>query len=185
MGRHLIRSAVMGEDALTVSEAVERLRVAKKDHLDVAKEMIKGGDLFTLDFLAVATLNRSLCLMAGFCTLIKTKNMIAAAPLLRMQLDDCLRFSAAWIVDKPHAFASEVLGGVPIRKLKDRDGNRMTDGYLLKKLAVQYPWVTSVYEHSSGYVHLSDKHAFRLSNWPMGKFRKVIGRNSLMSNTPE
>jgi hypothetical protein len=118
------------------------------------------GDLFTLDFLAVAILNRSLCLVAGFCTLIESKNIVAAAPLLRLQLDNCLRFSAAWLVDKPHEFGSEALGGTPIRKLRDRYGNRMTDGYLLEKLAVQYPWIKSVYEHSSGYIHLSEKHIF-------------------------
>jgi hypothetical protein len=147
--------------SMTVLEAVQRLRASKSKHLEVASEMMKSGsNFFTLDFLAIATLNRSLCLVAGFCTLIESKNIVAAAPLLRMQLDNCLRFSAAWIVDKPHEFASQVLGGVPIRKLKDRAGRPMTDRYLLERLAVQYPWLTSVYEHSSGYVHLSEKHIF-------------------------
>jgi hypothetical protein len=87
---------------MTVSEAVQRLRASKKNHLEVASEMMKAeSNFFTLDFLAIATLNRSLCLVAGFCTLIESKNMVVAAPLLRLQLDNCLRFSAAWIVDNP------------------------------------------------------------------------------------
>src|SRR4051812_40973707 len=77
-----------------------------------------------------------------------------------MQLDNCLRFSAAWQVEKPHEFAYQVLEGVPIKRLKDRQGKPMTDRHLVALLSPQYPWIESTYEHSSGYVHLSDKHIF-------------------------
>jgi len=144
---------------MSVSEAVQDLRDSKKAHLNIGMYMMKG-DFFPLDFLAIATLNRSLCLIAGFCTLIESKNMVAAAPLFRMQLDNCLRFSAAWLVEKPHDFALKVLEGVPIRKLKDHSGNLMTDKYLVATLAAEYPWIKPTYEKSSGYVHLSEKHIF-------------------------
>jgi hypothetical protein len=159
LGRYLLRSGVMEEERLSVSEAVQRLRALKQDHLDISKYMMKDV-FFAMDFLAVATLNRSLCLIAGFCTLIESKNMVAAAPLFRMQLDNCLRFSAAWIVENPHHFATRILEGVPIRKMRDQAGNLMTDKHLVEMLSAEYPWMKSTYEQSSGYVHLSEKHMF-------------------------
>jgi hypothetical protein len=143
----------------SVLEAIQGLRNMKKEHLEIGKYMLKDA-LFPLDFLAVATLNRSLCLIRGFCSLLEAKNMVAAAPLLRMQLDNCLRFSAAWLVKDPHQFAFSVLQGTPIRKLKDQDGILLHDKYLVEKLTAEYSWVEAVYENSSGYVHLSEKHIF-------------------------
>lgn len=141
-----------------IRKAIQNLRGAKQAHLDIAKYMMK--ELFPLDFLAFAVLNRSLCLLSGFCTLIEARNIISATPLFRMQLDNCLRFSAAWIVEKPHDFALQVLSGVPIRKLKDQNGNLMTDRHLVETLAIEYPWIRPTYDHSSGYIHLSEKHIF-------------------------
>src|SRR5690348_18504092 len=36
----------------------------------------------------------------------------------------------------------------------------MTDAYLVSVIAQDDPWITNVYEQSSGYVHLSEKHVF-------------------------
>src|SRR5271157_384961 len=157
---------------MTVSEAVQNLRASKKAQLDIGKHMLRDV-FFPLDLLAVATLNRSLCLIAGFCTLIESKNIVAAAPLLRMQLDNCLRFSAAWLVEEPHEFAKRVVEGIPISSLKDRRGHCMTDKYLKDTLAAEYPWLKPTYERSSGYVHLSEKHIFNCMKVVSEKERTV------------
>jgi hypothetical protein len=149
----------VAEAEVSILGAIQGLRNMKKEHLEMGKYMLKD-DFFPLDFLAVAALNRSLCLIQGFCSLLEARNMVAAAPLLRMQLDNCLRFSAAWLVQEPHQFAMAVLQGTPIRKLKDKDGKILHDKYLVEKLTAEYPWVKAVYESSSGYVHLSEKHIF-------------------------
>ena len=52
------------------------------------------------------------------------------------------------------------MGGTQIRKLKDRDGKLMIDSYLVDKMVQDYPWVRTVYEEGSRYIHLSDKHIF-------------------------
>ena len=70
-----------------------------------------------------------------------------------MQLDTALRFYAGFIVHEPHEFAMNVLKGDRIDKMKDKDGNRMTDRYLVTQLANEYPWVEEVYERASNYVH--------------------------------
>ncbi len=90
---------------------------------DLSKQMMEPGqDLFPLDMLAIGVINRSLSLLTGFATLIRANNYIAAAHLTRPHLDNFLRFYAAWLVDKPHDFAMDVMKGVRIDKLKDKDG---------------------------------------------------------------
>ncbi len=145
-----------------ILERLSHLRSYHKLHLELGKYMLEAykGAFYPLDFLAIAAMNRSLNLLDGFCMLIEAKNFIAAAPLVRLQVDNALRFSAAFLVQEPHEFAIEVLRGTPIRKLRDRDNQSMTDRYLAEKLAEEFPWLLNVYKHTSGYVHLSEKHIF-------------------------
>jgi hypothetical protein len=98
--------------------------------------------------------------MTGFVELIESRNFIAAAPLIRLQLDNCLRLSAGTLVKDPHKFAMNVLEGVPIKKQKDMSNEKMTDAYLVKMLSKRYSWIDEVYKNTSGYVHLSEKHIF-------------------------
>ena len=60
-------------------------------------------------------------------------------------------------------FALAVLEGQHINKMKDRDGHAMHDSYLVTKLAREYPWIKSVYEKTSNYIHLSNTHIFSMS----------------------
>ena len=92
--------------------------------------------------------------------MIEARNFICAAPLLRLQIDNLLRFYAAFVVAEPHEFAMEVFRGKHIRNLRDARGKKMTDRYLLTLLAKEYDWIERVYEHTSGYIHLSSKHIF-------------------------
>lgn len=123
--------------------------------------------MFALDILASAVVKRSMSLCAGFSTLVRGHNYTCAASLLRLQLDSCLRFFAAFIVDQPHDFASSVLKGVPVRKLKDRNGMPMTDRHLVDTLGAKYEWMPRVYEATSGFIHLSERHIF--SVWQPGE----------------
>jgi len=117
-----------------------------------------GGNFFPVDLLALAALNRSANLVLGFTSLIETQNFIAAAPLLRLQIDSCLRFYGVYLVDNPHKFAGAVLKGEQIRKIRDSKGNLMTDRYLVECVAKDFPWIVRVYERTSGYIHLSRVH---------------------------
>ena len=145
-----------------LSEKVAALREMRAAHSDLGMGILRAydGALYPLDFMAVAVIKRSLNLLSAFCGLVEDRNFLAAAALLRLQLDSCLRFYAAFLVDDPHEFALEVLAGKQIRKLRARGGSRMTDRYLLECLSESEPWITSLYEHTSGFVHLSEKHIF-------------------------
>lgn len=145
-----------------VKAALTNLEADEKTMLDQAADMMQAHDdaLYGFDILVCAATNRSVALSAGFRTLIYDRNFICAGPLVRLQLDTALRVFAGFIVDKPHEFAVSVLEGKHIRNMKDRNGQRMTDHYLVTQLAKEYPWIELVYENTSGYVHLSDKHFF-------------------------
>jgi hypothetical protein len=145
-----------------VEKALQKLKCYEKTHLKLHEDMFSGrrGAWYELDFLAVATLNRSLCLTTGFCTLIKARNFIAAVPLLRLQLDNLMRFSAAWLVDDPHGFAREVVAGTKVENLKDRSGKLMCDSYLNRVCGNNYPQISKLYKAASGYIHLSNMHVF-------------------------
>ncbi|MCX7016404.1 MAG: hypothetical protein NTW86_28245 [Candidatus Sumerlaeota bacterium] len=149
----------MDESLATALSAIEDL---DKRILKVAEAMIgaHGGDMYGVDLLANAAMNRSLALSSGFRTLIAAQNLLCAGALLRLQIDTALRFSAAFLVEKPHEFAIAVLGGTPVNKLRDMSGKLLTDGYLRKRLAEVAPWVDRVYQRTSGFVHLSDVHYF-------------------------
>jgi hypothetical protein len=141
-----------------VEKALNELRKYRARHFELGRYVHESGPMYPLDLLATAALNRSLNLMKGFCALIEARNFLAAAPLIRLQLDSCLRFSAAWLVDDPHDFADKVLYDKRVDRLQDRDGNQLRDRYLVDKLAKEYPWVKDVYKQTSGYIHLSNKH---------------------------
>jgi hypothetical protein len=143
-----------------VKEEIANLRAAVEDHKPLGESLLSGRYQFKADLLAIAILDRSLSMLRGFCDLVEVRNMVAAAPLLRCQLDSGLRFFAATLVDDPHEFAWKIRNGTEVRSIKDKDGKKMTDAYLVQKAAAHWPWVPSIYKQACGYVHLSEKHLF-------------------------
>jgi hypothetical protein len=119
-----------------------------------------GPSIYMTDLLAIAALNRAMCLLRAFCDLIAGENFVAAAPLERLQLDTSLRLAALDLVDRPSEFAQAVFGGAQINQLTDRAGKKLTDHRLVKHLAEHHPWITNVYRETCGFVHFSDKHIF-------------------------
>jgi hypothetical protein len=152
----------------SISTALAGVRARRDEHFVIGSAFLglKGSALYKLDILAIAVLDRSLALLRGFCDLVERRNMIAAAPLLRCQIDNGLRFFASTLVQNPHDFALEVHKGTPIYKQKDRSGKFMRDAYLVEKLTAEVPWVESLYKQASGYVHLSEQHIFNAVGIP-------------------
>lgn len=150
----------MTENRTQLDSAIARLEALAEDHLVLGKAMMEaaGGNLYGLDLLAVGALNRSRAHIRGFINLVGDRNILCAGALLRLQLDTALRFHAAWLVDDPHRFAIDVLGGKAVRDLRDADGRRMTDRYLTERLSAEYEWVPRVYDRSSAYIHFSSVH---------------------------
>lgn len=146
----------------SVLKSLEELENRRKKLIKLTKEMLSayGGTMYQLDLFAIGAVKRAISTIAGFKLLVESWNMICARAILRTQIDTALRFFSVFLVKEPHDFASLVLEGQQINRLKDKDGEKMTDAYLISKLESEYPWLPEVYKNLSGYVHLSDQHFF-------------------------
>lgn len=145
-----------------VRAALDRVENERDAILKLAQEVLKSdaGNIFPLDFIALASVKRCLNMTTAFKIMIETWNLSCARALLRMHIDTALRLSAAWLVEDPHEFARAVTGGTPINKIKDRTGARLSDSYLVQIHSTEHPWLPDVYKHLSGYVHLSGSHMY-------------------------
>ena len=145
-----------------LAKYLDKLEDTKDMHIHKAMKVLKAydGTFYSLDHLFLAAINRSRSQVGAFIDLIISGNYLAAAPMIRMQVDSILRLSASRLVDNPHDFALKVLAGEPIRKMKDRSGKKMMDAYLLDKFKHENPWIEGVYRAGSGFIHLSEKHMF-------------------------
>lgn len=162
-----------------VRKSLTRLRKVLKGYHTSGKAMYEscGGELFPCDGLAMAVLDRSLNIAEGFLLLMPKHGYICAAALLRMQLDNILRFHGVLSTADPHSTADSLINGTSLRMLKDKTGAKMTDARLLKLLEPQNPWVRSIYEQASDYVHLSSAHVSHfLSRSSPGKDGRRIFR---------
>lgn len=131
-----------------------------KQFLDSSQRIMLAGNskLFTLDFLALSVNNRAMSLTNGYITLAKDKNFLTAVSLIRLQLDNALRFFASTLVENSNDFAIHFLDGKPIKDYEDINGKKLGDNYLAKKLEVYFKGTQELYNHTCGYIHLSDKH---------------------------
>lgn len=162
-----------------LEQGLQKLQASHQQLLGLAKEMLTNAPLYPMDLLTTAVLNRSLSLTDGFVELIRGNNALAAIHLVRLHLDSLLRYSAAWLVEDPHAFAMEVFSGKSVKKIKDKTGSNMHDAYLVEQLAKEYDWISSVYAETCGYVHLSQKHyqsALRKKEGEQGAVEATISK---------
>lgn len=145
-----------------LQKSLNRLKELEKAQIELAKTMIEAydGSMYAIDLFISGALNRSAALSEGFKGLVKSKNLICAGAILRLQIDTAIRIFAGTLVDDTNLFVSDILKGQHIRNLKDRDENKMTNKYLVNKLSNEYPWLPKVYEKTSSYIHLSDTHLF-------------------------
>lgn len=132
------------------------LEESKLSHFNISEEIL--NQITPLSIYALMVLKRSLSLVFGFTSMMRQKNFLCAAPIIRLQIDNLLRFRAAFLVDNQSGFVVDVLEGKEVRNLKDRSDKRMTDAYLQDKLSNDYPWIKSTYKKTSGYIHLSEEH---------------------------
>ena len=170
------------EDAL---ESVLRVLEQSKDtHLSLCHEMVvaDSGKIYPIDLVAQAVIERSLALTRGFCSAIRDDNFLCAAPLIRLQLDNLLRFYALWLVPDPHETARRMFAGAPLSREVDKDHHKLTDAHLVRRLGELLPWIPSVYRECCGFVHLSEKHILSTMSAPDGIDRgftvQVSGKSS-------
>jgi len=150
------------EDLTIYYQAFRKLILSYEHRFLLMAEVSKMAKrkVYPLDMYLDGIYIRSLSLMNASITLLDSKNYMAAASIVRLHLDNFLRLYASYLVKNPHDFSMEVMGGKPIKKIKDHDEKFMNDGYLAKKASEKYPWIQQVYDKGCGFVHFSSTHIF-------------------------
>jgi hypothetical protein len=131
-------------------------------HIEVGQRIFQadGDALLGFDLMFWGALQRSIALTHGFCAMVDQRNVLCAAPIIRLQVDTVLRLSAAFLVDDTNALLAHMLEDKPLSKFKDRKGQQLTDKYLYEQASKHFPWVPEVYRTASGFIHLSGNHIF-------------------------
>ncbi|PRY53216.1 hypothetical protein B0I27_104226 [Arcticibacter pallidicorallinus] len=143
----------------TVLDFLERLAFFDDKLQRLTAWMIQSGKgLYHLDFYITGIVSRSLSLIHGFDTLLRSRNYLSALHLVRPHLDNFMRLHAAWLCSDPHDFAFKVWKGEQVTSIKDRDGKLLKDWYLKQKVSELHPWIENVYNETSGFIHFSNKH---------------------------
>jgi hypothetical protein len=148
---------VTEEDLKLIFEKLDNL---EDQFLKEAKLFLNTGSIYSTDLYLSAIINRAISFIRGFKLLATENNYISSVPIIRMQLDNCLRLYASSIVSSPSNFFVEYLKGTHISSLKDVNGNKMKDFYLINLLETLFPGIQNLYNNTSGYVHLSNEHSF-------------------------
>ena len=157
-------------------QRLDFLEESRQSHFSVAKNF--PHPIQPIHILALAVLKRSISLVYGFTGLIRAQNFICAVPLIRFQVDNLLRFRAAFMVNDTGKFVVDVLSGLEVRNLTDKQGKKMTDAHLQRELSGEYPWLKDIYKETSGYVHFSEQHFFNamtVKEGSEGTFLSYIG----------
>lgn len=165
------------------SEQLAAIEQAQERLLERCMMIFKSnGPVYMPDLFVLGALKRGMALCSGFRELFRQNNYTCAAAMLRMQVDTAARLYALQYVSDKTAFAEKLIAGEKFTKLKDRDGNQLKDFWIINKLAQIAPWVPSVYQRTSDFVHLSGSHFFStISNigeeqsGPERRFQLVVG----------
>ncbi len=176
---------------MTLSQILSELDSSQQKFIDIGKKTAETHALYTYDLFISAILNRSLNLVRGFCSLVRDNNFIAAAPIVRIHLDSLLRLYASRLVDyNIDEFAKKVISGKQIRNLKDKDGKKMSDNYLVKKIMEvdNHDWVKEIYYTGSGHIHFSNYVSSYTTKIETKKHRTIlttIGKHDLFVDNEE
>lgn len=140
----------------TLAEDWRILQLLYDDHIPTVKGFMLAGEgaMFRLDLFLSGVLQRSLHLVRGFLSTFSDWNIVCAAPLVRLQIDNLVRVSYV----SRHPLSDEVAGealGTDFRHMVDERGKKLYDHQLVQQANRHHPWVKKVYEASSGWIHLS------------------------------
>jgi len=147
-----------------MDNAVLKLETIRDEHDIYGKKLIalSNGKIFPCDAFYLSVLNRSLELFDGFLLLVKNGKYGCCMAMLRMQLDNILRFNGILLTEDQHETSYKILNGTPLYKIKNKKGELLKDCYLVESLSKNNDWISRIYKLCSAYIHLSDQHIVQM-----------------------
>ena len=155
----------MTNKEFTKEELLTEIDNKSKAIINMGKQLSAiSPNMEVFDLLLIAALNRTVNISKAFTCLMRDNNFIAAAPLVRINIDTLLRLYASIISEYDrNTFASKVMAGELIKKMKIRGTKKdLTDSTLYLELSKVegMEWVTDIYKAGSSFVHLEKSHIF-------------------------
>jgi hypothetical protein len=144
-----------------VAECEGRLNNLVMETINVSKEMLSVSEhIYTSDIFFIGVMNRSINLVDAILVLTDRWNFVAAGPLIRLHLDTLLCLSYLRTIRDHDAFLIQVLQGKQVNRIKDENGEWLTNARLRSYAKPIFPQVDNVYKETSKLIHFSDKHVF-------------------------
>jgi hypothetical protein len=128
-------------------------------HIEIMGAVV-SQTIYLPDLLMWSFGQRSFALLDGFLCSFDSWNLLVAAPLVRLQIDNLVKLSYAATCPNMDALTQALLGGQEFRTMTDVEGKRLTDRRLVELAAPMHAWLEPVYERACGWVHLSPLHLF-------------------------
>lgn len=114
-----------------VAECEKGLNDLIREIINVGKEMFPvGKGLYMADIFLMGVMNRSINLIDAILVLTGHWNFVAAGPLIRIHLDTLLHLSYLRTIKDHDAFIIQILEGKQVNKIKDEEGEKLTDARL-------------------------------------------------------
>jgi hypothetical protein len=153
----------MSYKELTKEQLLTEIDNKSKAIINMGKQLSAISDQVDLfDWIIISALNRTVNINKAYTTLIRDNNFIAAAPLVRINMDTLLRLYASIISEfDRNTFASKVIDGELIKKMKLRGTKQaLNDRTLHEELSKvkDMEWVSRIYEAGSSFVHFEKSH---------------------------
>ncbi|MDT0645036.1 hypothetical protein RM553_19550, partial [Zunongwangia sp. F363] len=160
-----VRQNTFNEMSDQLEELIIELEDEEQKLIDCGKKMLNEYGLTDFTIFSTSILNRTLNLNRGYVSLINSNNYIAAAPLVRLNLDSLLRLFASTQSEYTiNEFCKKVREGESIRKMNYFKNKKikLRDNELVKliKNIKGCKWTKDVYETGSGFIHLSHQHIY-------------------------
>ncbi|MBO9126926.1 MULTISPECIES: hypothetical protein [unclassified Rhizobium] len=153
-------------DTLDLEKRLSRIECVARELSQMPKDFLGpvGATIADVEWYALGAIKKTASLSHAFCTLVRAKNTLAAAALVRLQLDTAMRIFGLTLVDDVEAAGTWLMTDQSYRKLRSRENEPLTDAFLHRKLNERYPGLTEAYEDGSAFVHLSGLH-IKTSLW--------------------
>lgn len=165
-------------DEKAFSGLIDKLDLLSTDYRNLAKSIMKqDSQVMKVDLIALSVLSRAISINRAFKTLIKDENTFASLHLVRIQIDNLIRYSSILIAED-EKYIDWVLDGKPIKNFKDLNKKQFTDSYLVATFSNRFTDITGLYAKYCGHVHFGKEHLERIKTVSENKradFRVEVG----------
>ena len=151
---------------------------------DTAEKLSCGGKFYPTDLYLIAIINRAMAINDAYFRIAKLNNYVAAAPYIRMQMDNCISAYAGLIIDEKDVFKfiNHFIAGKDLYKFKAANKNPLYEKYVVQELNKKYPQFKKAYEYYNDLVHLSNQHFKSAHNMHEGKLQVALDQGSFYSS---